>query len=129
MHSRTPTPPGPARGFTLVELIIAMAVVAILAALSGYAYEQHQSQQRRMEAVERLQALQRQLNECMADGASLDDCTDDLNTGDGDHYGFRVTTDDGRWTITASPLSGGAQEGDGTLSLDSLGRRTGPWPG
>jgi prepilin-type N-terminal cleavage/methylation domain-containing protein len=129
MHSRTPTPPGPARGFTLVELIITMAVVAILASLSGYAYEQHRTQDRRMEAVERLQTLQRELNECMADGTPLANCTDDLDTDDGDHYGFRVTTDNGRWTITASPLSGGAQGGDGPLSLDSLGRRTGPWPG
>jgi prepilin-type N-terminal cleavage/methylation domain-containing protein len=120
------------RGFTLIELLIALAVVAILAGLSGYAYDQHQTQQRRMEAVERIQILQRDLNQCMADGTSAADCTEDLNTADGDHYGFTIDTDgngDGGWTITASPLQGGAQAGDGSLTLNALGQRTGPWPG
>lgn len=120
------------RGFTLIELLIALAVVAILAGASGYAYDQHQTQQRRMEAVERIQALQRSLGECMADGTSAADCTGGLNTADGDDYGFQVTTGqggDGGWTITASPLQGGAQAGDGSLTLNALGQRTGPWPG
>jgi|GEM_PF-5969757 len=120
------------RGFTLVEVLIAMAVVAILAGLSGYAYEQHQAQQRRIEAVETVLALQRDLRQCMADGTSAADCTGGLNTADGEHYGFQVTTDqggDGGWTITASPLQGGAQQGDGNLSLNALGQRSGPWPG
>ncbi|SFD17484.1 type IV pilus assembly protein PilE [Thiohalospira halophila DSM 15071] len=120
------------RGFTLVELLIALAVVAILAGLSGYSYDQYQTQQRRMEAVERLHALQRDLNQCMADGTSAANCVGGLNTGNGDDYGFQVTTGqggDGGWTITASPLQGSAQAGDGSLTLNALGQRTGPWPG
>jgi prepilin-type N-terminal cleavage/methylation domain-containing protein len=120
------------RGFTLVELLIAMAVVAILAGASGHAYEQYQSRQERMEAVERIHALQRALNQCMADGTTAAGCTGGLNTADGDDYGFTIDTDqggDGGWTITATPLQGGSQVGDGNLSLNALGQRTGPWPG
>lgn len=119
-------------GFTLIELLIALAVVAILAGLSGYSYDQYQTQQRRMEAVEQVQILQRDLNQCMADGTSAADCTGGLDTDDGDHYGFTIDTDgngDGGWTITANPLQGSAQAGDGSLTLNALGQRTGPWPG
>jgi type IV pilus assembly protein PilE len=120
------------RGFTLVEVLIAMAVVAILAGASGYAYNQYQAQQKRLEAVDRIQSLQRALSQCMAGGTSAADCTGGLNTDDGDDYGFQVTTGqggDGGWTITASPLQSGTQTGDGSLSLNALGQRTGPWPG
>ena len=120
------------RGFTLVELMIAMAVVAILSALAIPSYTQHviranrlaaQAQMLHMASIDQqfLLANRAYLTESDALWTSVYSLPADLAA----RYNYTITTGTDTvpyFLIAFTPT--GAQSDDGVLTLDSEGGKT-----
>jgi type IV pilus assembly protein PilE len=133
-HKRTDT-----RGFTLIELMVAVAIVAILATIALPSYRNYMVRSSRAAAQAELMdlaSLQEKifLNSNAYTGNVTAGYTGNATGGLGKTSG---TTKDGYYTITASvgtgsttytltaaPIAGGRQDGDGSLSITESGKRT-----
>jgi len=119
------------RGFTLVELMIAVAVIGILAAVALPSYSQYLVRSNRAAAQAYLVELSQAQAQYMADSRSYAGSVEDLGLEVPDHvgakYAIEIELEDGPpkgYTITATPLEGGSQAGDGALGIDQAGART-----
>ncbi|OLO04118.1 type IV pilin protein [Salinicola socius] len=137
------------RGFTLIELMITVAIVGILAAIAIPNYQQYVERSRRSDGQAALQsAMARQeayYSQYLTYAPSVEVLTSDeagaLDTDDyrievcGDQAGCNDADDDQYVRMTATPLADSPQQGDGILWLDSRGDRGiirngmewGPW--
>lgn len=118
-------------GFTLVELMVAVAVVGILAAIALPAYSQYIVRSNRTAAQAYLMDLAQAQAQYMADSRSYASSVDDLNLPVPDNVGAKyeiaIEFEDGppqAYTITATPREGSAQVEDGELSINQAGTRT-----
>ena len=119
-----------ASGFTLVELLIAVAVVAILSAIAYPAYTQHLVKGNRAAAQAYLLSLAQAETEYFADARSYATTTAALNLNPPDNVAAKYTIDiqvtagpPPTFTLTAIPIVSGSQNADGRLSIDSSGAR------
>lgn len=130
---------GSTRGFTLIELMIVVAVVAILTTIAYPSYQNYVRKGHRAAAqTQMLQIADRQAQYLLdarnyAVGASaLTDLSIVLppdvsvrytitvkNAANGDTPSIPPS-----YTITATPISGGSQESDGALTLTHTGAKT-----
>lgn len=133
------------KGFTLIELVITVAIVGILAAIAYPAYQQYISRSLRAEAkaalLENVQFLERNFTEYnrydLCDSDSDGDVDDSVTlpvtsaprTGTAS-YGISATLNATTYSVTASPVSGERMDGDecGDFSVNYLGGKsvTGP---
>jgi type IV pilus assembly protein PilE len=90
-------PPPTTRGFTLIELMITVAIVALLAAIALPAYNDSVRKSRRSEAVSALTTVQQAQERWRANNASY---TDQLTTAPPNGLGIAATTGSGWYTIT-----------------------------
>ena len=127
------------RGFTLIELMIVIVVIGVLVAIGLPSYNNSVTRSVRADAQSALlgfaQAMERHFQQNYSYEAAA---TGGNDTGAPDptifpsqapiegnaSYDLTITTaDDTGFTIRATPIAGGRQDGDGFLQLDSLGRR------
>jgi type IV pilus assembly protein PilE len=127
-----------ARGFTLIEMMIVVAIVAILASIALPAYTGHVVRASRVQAQAELLELASLQEKIFLNSnnysASVTAAYNGTSTGGlGRSSG---QTNDGRYTLaldistpsqtfvlTATPVSGGTQAADGNISVSESGRR------
>jgi len=116
-------------GFTLIEVMIVVAIVAILASIALPAYNEQMIKSRRTDVqrllVSRAQDLERYFtaNGRYVTAAGGNTC----GGGDAGNSFYTVATacTDTTFTITATPVTSGAQSADGTQTLTHTGARGG----
>ena len=119
-----------ARGFTLIEMMVTVAIIGILAAIAVPSYQSHLKKGRRADAQAFMMDVANRQQQYLLDARTYATTTAQLNatppTSATNFYGFAITTvaSPPAFTITATPTAGTAQASDGTLVLDSAGTKT-----
>jgi len=115
-------------GFTLIELVITVAVIAILAAIALPSYQQYVIRSKRSAAQAAMMDIanrQQQFllaNRSYADNAALAASGYALPSEVGSNYSYSITlsaTTEPGFTLTLTPT--GSQASDGALSLNNQG--------
>ncbi|WP_314733635.1 type IV pilin protein [Variovorax sp. CY25R-8] len=120
------------KGFTLIELMITVAIVAILAAIAYPSYTEYVRRSRRVEAQNLLNDAAARQERYRAQNGSYVTNADDLGklklpngtTSPGGYYTLTVATDDSGYLMTATRA--GAQTSDpkcGNFTLTATGVR------
>jgi type IV pilus assembly protein PilE len=123
-------------GFTLIELMITAAVIAILAAIAIPSYSQYvirSSRQAVQSELVELSAIQEKIYlNSNAYSANLGTTYNGSAAGGlgvpgsksrDDKYNLSVTVSGGAYTLTATPVTGSTQANDGNLTINSSGQR------
>lgn len=116
-------------GFTLVELLVCLALVGILLGIALPAYQEHMQRVRRVDAqkslVELAQSLERfYTSRGTYDGATLPFDQSPRDTGKAFYrLGFASGPDESGYVLQAEPLGAMAQDACGVLTLASSGLR------
>jgi type IV pilus assembly protein PilE len=133
-------------GFTLIELMIVVSVVAILAAVAIPSYRNYNIRANRSQAAQILLTISNREEQYLLDARAYTDVlgSSGLNikqdnwscggststTCTNSFYTVTVTPAVGpppTWSATAVPIAGSYQAPDGTLALSSDGTKTGNW--
>ncbi|HYD76850.1 type IV pilin protein [Ramlibacter sp.] len=124
-----------ARGFTLIELMITVAIIAILAAVAYPAYTEHTRKgARRAAQAQMMEIANRQQQYLLANRAYATSASDlgySLPSEVSGRYTLSIDTNTTvspatsvpAFTLTLAPISGGAQAPDGSLTLNSNGEK------
>ena len=136
-------------GFTLVELMIVVAIIGVLAAVAYPSYDKYVTKARRSDAHQLLTEIYSKNGQYLLDARGYSDiigtATGGLNmarsgwtcatTNAGctnQYYTVTVSSLDNAATppyfkASAVPIAGSTQASDGTLTIDSTGAKTGTW--
>ena len=130
---------GNKKGFTVVELLITMAIIGILTAIAFPSYQSHVRKGSRAAAQAAMMQVADREAQYLLDArnyalgsSALTTLNVTLPTDVSSKYTVTVTAADGTstpstpptYTIMATPITGGPQVADGTLSLTHTGAKT-----
>lgn len=122
------------KGFTLIELMVAVAIIAILAAVAIPNYQNYIIKSNRAAAQAFMLDLDNREKQYFLDARAYTQTVTDLTTvpaNVGKFYAITIAvfTAPPTFTITATPIAGARQASDGNLTLDSAGVKTpaGKW--
>ncbi len=124
-------PHGPKSGFSLIELMVAVAIMAIVASLALPAYAQYLVRSNRVAAQAHLLDLALGQQQYRADSRAYAATLSELGIATpaavASRYAIALLIDAGPpavFTITATPIAGSLQQGDAILTIDNAGTRT-----
>ncbi len=135
-----------ARGFTLIELMIAIAVLGILLAIAVPNYTKYVRESRRAQAQSEMLQMRVGMEKWRANKISYRSDADTTNTattntpanagftGTNDYYTYTIAAGDNTYTITATAVTGKSQVNDETgsgtsctpMSINQSGAKTPP---
>jgi type IV pilus assembly protein PilE len=123
------------KGFTLIELMIAVVIVAILASIAIPSYSAYITRSNRRAAQAAMMEIATRQHQIFAANrayASASDLGYTLPPEVSAHYSFDIDLDAGpppSFTIEVTPLPSGRQDGDGAMTLTSAGAKmpAGKW--
>lgn len=126
MNESTIRQPG---GFTLIEVMIVVAIVAILASIALPAYNEQIKKSRRVDVQRELVSYAQQMERWFStNGTYLNAAGTACGVGYGGsttYYGVVGACTATTFTLTATPGSGTSQASDGTQTLTESGARGG----
>ncbi|MGP5074732.1 type IV pilin protein [Psychrobacter celer] len=127
------------QGFTLIELMIVVAIIGVLAAIAYPSYQSYVIKTKRVDMMTEMQQIASRIEANKItyrryDRIPLSEIFSNTVSGAGTTfpnngtalYSITVkpvsgTTLNDRWVITATPVEGGQMEADGVLTLNHLG--------
>ncbi len=115
-------------GFTLVELMIVIAIMAILAALALPNFQNSIRKARHSDAQSDLMEFAGNAERVFTQSSSYASLSlsdgDDPDERQGDHYTYTLVATEGGFTIKATPKDSQTKDGCGTMTLDQRGVKT-----
>ncbi|WP_201598073.1 type IV pilin protein [Psychrobacter vallis] len=117
-------------GFTLIEVMIVVAIIGVLAAIAYPSYQQYVIKTKRTDMMSEMQNIASQIESRKLAQGSYSNISATVKTDFAKAYPpqgqalYDITITDplvAKWTITATPQSGSQMNGDGNLTLNYQG--------
>ena len=114
------------KGFTLIELMVVVTVIAVLAAIAIPNYREYTKRGRRADAVQAVGDLQLKLERWRAENPSYANCGANCTSGnypgvkDTDYYKLGLVAGVNTFTITATPTGSQGDDRCGKLEVTQV---------
>ena len=113
------------KGFTLVEMMIVIAVIGVLAAIAYPSYQKSIIKTKRTEMMTEMQNIANKIeSRKLAEGNYNNIGIASQNfPANNPNYTYSVAPATSKWVITATPIATSIVANDGTLTLDHTGQK------